>query len=73
MQRAHAGERFLITRRGKPYVRLVPAFDQQHLAADPQPATAPSGSPAPSATRSSRASRNNGNITLTATRNDPAK
>lgn len=27
MQRAAAGERFLVTRRGKPYVRLVPAID----------------------------------------------
>ena len=27
MQRAHAGERFLVTRRGKPYVRLVPAAE----------------------------------------------
>jgi antitoxin (DNA-binding transcriptional repressor) of toxin-antitoxin stability system len=32
MQRAHAGERFLVTRRGKPYVRLTPAFDQPELA-----------------------------------------
>jgi prevent-host-death family protein len=28
MERAHAGERFLVTRRGKPYVRLMPADDQ---------------------------------------------
>lgn len=28
MQRAAAGERFLVTRRGKPYVRLIPADDQ---------------------------------------------
>jgi prevent-host-death family protein len=27
MQRAAAGERFLVTRRGKPYVRLIPAID----------------------------------------------
>ncbi len=32
MQRAHAGERFLVTRRGKPYVRLIPATDQPPLA-----------------------------------------
>jgi prevent-host-death family protein len=25
MQRVAAGERFLVTRRGKPYVRLIPA------------------------------------------------
>ena len=31
-QRAAAGERFLITRRGKPYVRLLPATDQLELA-----------------------------------------
>jgi len=28
MQRAHAGERFLVTHRGKPYVRLVPASER---------------------------------------------
>jgi antitoxin (DNA-binding transcriptional repressor) of toxin-antitoxin stability system len=33
MQRAHAGERFLITRRGKPYVRLAPAAPTLPLAA----------------------------------------
>jgi prevent-host-death family protein len=27
MERANAGERFLVTRRGKPYVRLIPAED----------------------------------------------
>jgi prevent-host-death family protein len=32
MERAHAGERFLVTRRGKPYVRLIPAGDQLSLA-----------------------------------------
>ena len=32
MQRAHSGEEFLITRRGKPYVRLVPAAGQTALA-----------------------------------------
>ena len=31
MQRAHAGERFLVTRRGKPYARLIPAVDQPEL------------------------------------------
>jgi prevent-host-death family protein len=31
MQRAHAGETFLVTRRGKPYVRLLPADDQASL------------------------------------------
>jgi prevent-host-death family protein len=33
MQRAAAGERFLITRRGKPYVRLTPADEQTQLTA----------------------------------------
>jgi prevent-host-death family protein len=33
MQRAAAGERFFITRRGKPYVRLIPAVDQLALPA----------------------------------------
>jgi prevent-host-death family protein len=28
MERAAAGEEFFVTRRGKPYVRLVPARDQ---------------------------------------------
>ena len=28
MQRTAAGERFFVTRRGKPYVRLLPARDQ---------------------------------------------
>jgi prevent-host-death family protein len=28
MERAVAGEEFLVTRRGKPYVRLVPAHTQ---------------------------------------------
>jgi prevent-host-death family protein len=32
MERAHAGERFLVTRRGKPYVRLIPANDQRGMA-----------------------------------------
>jgi prevent-host-death family protein len=36
MQRARAGERFLVTRRGKPYVRLIPAFDQAELILDEQ-------------------------------------
>ena len=31
MQRAAAGETFLVTRRGKPYVRLEPALDQPSL------------------------------------------
>ncbi len=31
MQRAAAGERFLVTRRGKPYVCLIPATDQPVL------------------------------------------
>jgi prevent-host-death family protein len=32
MERAHAGERFLVTRRGKPSVRLIPANDQLGVA-----------------------------------------
>jgi prevent-host-death family protein len=32
MERAAAGERFLVTRRGKPYVRLLPAADPLPLA-----------------------------------------
>jgi antitoxin (DNA-binding transcriptional repressor) of toxin-antitoxin stability system len=28
MERANAGEEFVVTRRGKPYVRLVPAVAQ---------------------------------------------
>jgi len=31
MQRAAAGETFLVTLRGKPYVRLEPALDQPSL------------------------------------------
>jgi antitoxin (DNA-binding transcriptional repressor) of toxin-antitoxin stability system len=31
MERATGGEEFLVTRRGKPYVRLVPAQDQLAL------------------------------------------
>ena len=31
MERAAAGEEFFVTRRGKPYVRLVPARDQLDL------------------------------------------
>jgi antitoxin (DNA-binding transcriptional repressor) of toxin-antitoxin stability system len=31
MQRATAGERFLVTRRGQPSVRLIPAVDQLDL------------------------------------------
>ena len=31
MQRAAAGEQFLVTRRGKPYVRLTPAAEQARL------------------------------------------
>jgi prevent-host-death family protein len=31
MERAAAGEEFLVTRRGKPYVRLLPARDQLDL------------------------------------------
>jgi prevent-host-death family protein len=31
MERAAAGEEFLVTRRGKPYVRLIPARDQLEL------------------------------------------
>jgi prevent-host-death family protein len=31
MERSAAGEEFLVTRRGKPYVRLVPARDQLAL------------------------------------------
>jgi prevent-host-death family protein len=33
MERAAAGEEFFVTRRGKPYVRLVPARDQLDLEA----------------------------------------
>jgi antitoxin (DNA-binding transcriptional repressor) of toxin-antitoxin stability system len=32
MQRAAAGEEFFVTRRGKPYVRLVPAHAQLPIA-----------------------------------------
>jgi len=32
MERAAAGEEFFVTRRGKPYVRLLPARDQLALA-----------------------------------------
>jgi prevent-host-death family protein len=35
MERSAGGEEFLVTRRGKPYVRLVPARDQ--LALKPPP------------------------------------
>ena len=35
MERAAAGEEFLVTRRGKPYVRLLPARDQLDLDAAP--------------------------------------
>jgi antitoxin (DNA-binding transcriptional repressor) of toxin-antitoxin stability system len=38
MERAAAGESFLITRRGKPYARLVPPHAQLELPA-PKPAT----------------------------------
>jgi prevent-host-death family protein len=38
MERARAGERFLVTRRGKPYVRLIPADDQPSLQQEPRPA-----------------------------------
>jgi prevent-host-death family protein len=31
MERSAAGEQFLVTRRGKPYVRLLPATDQLAL------------------------------------------
>jgi len=33
MDRAAAGEEFFVTRRGKPYVRLLPARDQLDLKA----------------------------------------
>jgi prevent-host-death family protein len=33
MERAAAGEQFFVTRRGKPYVRLLPARDQLDLEA----------------------------------------
>jgi len=36
MGRATAGEEFLVTRRGKPYVRLIPAQDQLSLHGDPR-------------------------------------
>ena len=57
MERSAAGEEFLVTRRGKPYVRLLPARDQ--LAPAPAPATAPRSrqraiSPASAPRRSSR-------------------
>lgn len=35
MERAAAGESFLITRRGKPYARLAPASQQLEIAAEP--------------------------------------
>ena len=35
MERAAAGEEFFVTRRGKPYVRLLPARDQLDLDAAP--------------------------------------
>jgi antitoxin (DNA-binding transcriptional repressor) of toxin-antitoxin stability system len=38
MERAAAGESFLITRHGKPYARLVPPQTQLELPA-PEPAT----------------------------------
>jgi len=34
MERAAGGERFLITRRGKPYARLVPPQDQLEIATE---------------------------------------
>jgi prevent-host-death family protein len=37
LQRAAAGERFLVTRRGRPYVRLIPATDPLPLAIPPRP------------------------------------
>jgi prevent-host-death family protein len=37
MERAAAGEEFLITRRGKPYVRLAPAQPQLPVAAEARP------------------------------------
>jgi len=37
MQRAAAGESFDVTRRGKPYVRLVPGVDPLPLAAPADP------------------------------------
>ena len=37
MERAAAGEDFLITKRGKPYARLIPPHDQLDLPA-PEPA-----------------------------------
>jgi prevent-host-death family protein len=37
MERAATGERFLVTRRGKPYVRLLPAADQLPLTGLPEP------------------------------------
>lgn len=37
MQRAAAGERFLVTRRGKPYVRLIPAIDPLPVSEIPVP------------------------------------
>ncbi len=44
MERAAAGESFLITRRGKPHARLSPAHAQLELPAEPtgpqRPATA---------------------------------
>ena len=43
MQRAHAGERFLVTRRDKPYVRLIPPAEQPELTPFPVDAPASSG------------------------------
>jgi antitoxin (DNA-binding transcriptional repressor) of toxin-antitoxin stability system len=37
MERAAAGETFLITRRGQPYARLCPPHDQLNLP-EPEPA-----------------------------------
>jgi prevent-host-death family protein len=42
-QRAAAGHEILVTRRGKPYVRLVPAREQ--LALRPSPSNAGSAEP----------------------------
>ncbi len=41
MERAAAGESFFVTRRGKPYVRLVPAREPLPLEQPADPAPAP--------------------------------
>ena len=48
MERAAAGESFLITRRGKPYARLTPPHDQLEIRAEaPEPDAAEPGKVVP--------------------------